>query len=207
MNSHVSGHDFLIGALIALVMGAAFVVFGGMPLLATFVPGLAFALGLLAFLRKQNVAMAEGARLYPLYFGTLAWQFIHFAEEYITGFRSRFPELFGSTPYSAELFVEINMISYFVFVIAFLLVFEGRRRFLLIPVLFFVIYGAIGNAIAHTYWALWSGGYFPGLFTAQLYWVLGPMLLARLLGSWRPAIVTTTGFGIVLIATLTLTMI
>ncbi|MCP1198990.1 hypothetical protein [Notoacmeibacter sp. MSK16QG-6] len=201
----ITHRDLIFGAAITIVMATFFVWFGGLPLLGTFVPGLIFAWGLL-WKMKQQKSLPDGPGLYPLYFGALAWQFIHFTEEYLTGFRTRFPELFGSAAYSAEFFVEINMISYSVFVLAFILAFEAKKRFLLIPVLFFTVYGAIGNAIAHTYWVFTTGDYFPGFLTAQLYWLLGPLLLARLIGSVRLAIQTTIGFAVVLMGSLALTM-
>lgn len=124
----------------------------------------------------------------------------------MTGFRVRFPALFGAGPFSIDLFLGINMFSYAAFTMAFILVFVARLRFLLVPALFFAIYGAIGNAVSHTYWVIWTRGYFPGFFTAQLYWILGPWLLARLTGSWRPALVATGGFAVLLLTILSLTM-
>ncbi|MGB8622951.1 MAG: hypothetical protein WCD16_09040 [Paracoccaceae bacterium] len=198
--------DLGIGSGIALVMAGTFVAIGGTPLLATFVPGLIVTWVIFFGMYLKQVTLPAGRKLYPIYFGVLAWQFIHFSEEFMTGFRFRFPDLFGSQPFSTDLFVGINMVSYFVFVMAFILVFAAGRRFLLVPVLFFIVYGALGNAISHTYWVIWVQGYFPGFFTAQLYWVLGLLLLTRLVGSFRAALIATTGFAVLLLSVLTLTM-
>ena len=145
----VSRRDLAIGTLFALIIGTIFVLVGGRPLVVTFVPGLVVAWGVFAWLHVSHTALPKGGTLYPLYYGVFAWQFIHFFEEYLTGFRSLFPELYGATPYSDALFVGINMFSYFVFAVGFILVFEKGLKFLLIPVLFYIVYGAIGNAIAH----------------------------------------------------------
>ncbi|MGI3212795.1 hypothetical protein ACROSR_16985 [Roseovarius tibetensis] len=202
----LSRQDLGIGTAIALAMAAVFVWAGGQALLSTFVPGLLVTWAIFLWMHLRQVALPEGRALYPLYFGVLAWQFLHFSEEFMTGFRERFPAFFGAEPFSTELFVGINMVSYFGFTIAFIAVFAGGRWFLLVPVLFFIVYGAIGNAISHTYWVILEGGYFPGFFTAQLYWVIGVLLLSCLVNSWRVAATATSGFAVLLVSVLTLTI-
>lgn len=198
--------DLGIGTVIALAMAGVFVWAGGQALLSTFVPGLLVTWAIFLWMHLRQVTLPDGRALYPLYFGVLAWQFLHFSEEFMTGFRERFPTFFGAEPFSTELFVGINMVSYFGFTIAFIAVFAAGRRFLLVPMQFFIVYGAIGNAISHTYWVILEGGYFPGFFTAQLYWVVGVLLLARLVNSWRVATAATSAFAVLLVSVLTLTM-
>ncbi|RVV99414.1 hypothetical protein EKE94_01625 [Mesobaculum littorinae] len=198
--------DFGIGTVIALLMAGVFTWIGGQALVSTFVPGLLVTWAIFLWMHLKQVALPDGHGLYPLYFSVLAWQLLHFSEEFMTGFRVQFPALFGGSPFSTELFVGINMVSYFLFVMAFIGAFAGGRRFLLVPVLFFVVYGALGNAIAHTYWVIDQGGYFPGFFTAQLYWVLGILLVARIGGSWRMAVTATCGLGVLLVGVLAMTM-
>jgi len=202
----LSRQDLRIGTVIALAMAGVFVWTGGQALLSTFVPGLLVTWAIFFWMHLGQVALPESRALYPLYFGVLAWQFLHFSEEFMTGFRERFPAFFGTEPFSTELFVGINMVSYFVFTIAFIAVLAGGRRFLLVPMLFFIVYGAIGNAISHTYWVILEGGYFPGFFTAQAYWVIGVLLLARLVNSWRVAATATSAFAVLLVSVLSLTM-
>lgn len=202
----LSRRDLTLGSIIAVVMAIVFASIGGLPLVATFIPGVVATWCVFLWMQQRQIALPEGPALYPLYFGVLAWQFIHFSEEFMTGFRVRFPALFGAGPFSIDLFLGINMFSYAAFTMAFILVFVARLRFLLVPALFFAIYGALGNAVSHTYWVIWTRGYFPGFFTAQLYWILGPWLLARLTGSWRPALVATGGFAVLLLTILSLTM-
>jgi hypothetical protein len=198
--------DLAIGTGIALVMAATFVAVGGQPLLVTFVPGLVVTWAIFSWMQIRGVALPEVGAVYPLYFGALAWQFIHFGEEFYTGFRLAFPPLFGAQAYGAELFVGINMFSYFVFTIAFILVFARGLTFLYVPVLFFAVYGVVGNAIAHVLWVIWERAYFPGFFTALVYWVLGPMLLVRLTGSRRIAGVAIAAFAVLLTGVLLSTM-
>ena len=95
------------------------------------------------------------------------------------------------------------MASYAVFTVCALLVFFRGLRFLLLPVLFYVVYGAVGNAISHSWWVAYSQAYFPGFYTAQLYWILGPWLLYLLLGSRRMTATLVVAFAVLLIATTT----
>lgn len=202
----VSRKDLAIGTLLTLIIGTTFVVIGGKPLVVTFIPGLVVAWMIFAWLHVSQKTLPKGSALYPLYYAVFAWQFIHFFEEYLTDFRVQFPKLYGAVPYNAELFVGINMFSYFVFAVGFILVFEKGLKFLLIPVLFYIVYGAIGNAISHVWWVIWTGRYFPGLITALAYWILGPVLLSRFLGSLRRAYAITAIFGAILVPVITLTM-
>jgi hypothetical protein len=195
--------DLIAGTLIAVVMATIFTKLGGKPLLVAFIPGLAVSWLIFARLYRKQTALPESGAFFPIYFTTIAWQFIHFAEEFLTRFNERFPQLYGTRAFSPELFVSFNMASYFVFVIACLLVFTKRLNFLLIPVLFFLVYGAIGNAITHTWWVVWQRGYFPGFYTAQLYWLLGPWALSRLLGTNREALGWAFLLAVVLIPLVT----
>ena len=197
--------DFIIGTVIALVMGSTFTLLSsGKSLLVTFVPGIAITWLTFAWLYKKQIKLPDGPAFFPLFFATLAWQFIHFAEEFTTGFRSQFPLLYGGTPYSDNLFVTFNMLSYFIFTLACILVFTRGLRFLLVPILFYIIYGAIGNAISHTWWSVYLKSYFPGFVSAQLYWILGPLVLYKLLGERRAVLAIVILFALVLIPLLTI---
>lgn len=63
----------------------------------TFVPTMAVSwLLYMAVLRRKRVA---GEQIAPLYFASLAWQLVHFLEEYFTGFNYRWPaEIFRTPP-------------------------------------------------------------------------------------------------------------
>lgn len=197
--------DFIIGTVIALVMGTTFTLLSsGKSLLVTFVPGIVITWLTFAWLYKKQIKLPDGPAFFPLFFATLAWQFIHFAEEFTTGFRSQFPLLYGGTPYSDNLFVTFNMLSYFIFTLACILVFTRGLLFLLVPILFYIIYGAIGNAISHTWWSVYLKSYFPGFVSAQLYWILGPLVLYKLLGERRAVLAIVILFALVLIPLLTI---
>jgi hypothetical protein len=198
--------ELIVGTIIAIIMAAAFTIAGGLPLVITFVPGV--ALSWLVFLRMyiNKTEFPEGEVFLPFFFATLAWQFLHFNEEFRTGFYQLFPQLYGAAPYTVETFVGINMVSYFVFSIAAILTFTKHLKFLVIPALFFIMYGAIGNAIAHTWWVIWQKAYFPGFYTGLAYWVIGPLVLAKLIGSKRDALIAMAIFAAILIPLLTIFM-
>jgi hypothetical protein len=146
------------------------------------------------------VALPRSEEFLPVFFATLGIQFLHFAEEYLTDFKTFFPTLYGGAAFGNELFVSFNMASYAIFTFACLLAIHARLRFFLIPVLFFVIYGAIGNAVSHTWWTFDAQAYRPGFFTAQAYWVAGPLVLYKLLGNALQTGAVVVAFGAVLVA-------
>lgn len=195
--------DFIIGTVMAVVMATVFSIIGGLPLMITFVPGVVLAWGAFFYMYKTKVELPSINSFLPLFFIVLAWQFIHFNEEFITGFYDKFPILYGSEPYSQEKFVTVNMVSYFVFTISAVLLFRTKRKFFLIPVLFYIMYGAIGNAIAHTWWSIKLMDYFPGLITAQLYWFLGPWILFKLTQNKKANLILILVFAIILVPLIT----
>lgn len=198
-------HDMVIGMLIVLIMGTTFAsLSSGWSLIVTFVPGIVVTAVAFGWLYLRQVLLPQGGDFVPVFVGLLAVQFLHFGEEFATGFATDFPALYGGVPYSTNLFVVFNMAAYFVFTVACLVAFAKNRWFLLVPALFFIIYGAIGNAIAHTWWSVYLGTYFPGLVTAQAYWIGGPLVLSRLMGERRAALVTVVAFAVVLVPLLTL---
>lgn len=195
--------DLAIGTVIATAMAATFgYLSSGLSLIVTFVPGLLFSWLIFVHVYWKQVALPSSATFVPLFFVGLAVQFLHFAEEYSTGFATRFPELYGGVAYSDRLFVSFNMLSYTIFTLACLAFVKGHR-FLLMPVLFFVVYGAIGNAVSHTWWSVWSQRYFPGLVSAQVYWIMGPLLLHALTKDRRVVGILMGCWAVVLVALLT----
>jgi hypothetical protein len=204
-NNVLTRKDLVLGTVIALVMGTVFTrLSSGLSLIVAFVPGVAFTWLTYAWLYIRKVKLPSGAEFLPIFFVALAVQFIHFAEEFATGFAMKFPSLYGGAPYSDTLFVTFNMVSYSIFTLTCILVFIRGIRFLLVPSLFFIVYGAIGNAIAHTWWSVYLHGYFPGLVTAQIYWILGPLVLYKLLGSLQAVFLVVIPFALVLISLLTI---
>lgn len=193
-------HDVAVGTVIVIVLCATFSwLSSGASLLVTFLPGAAVAWLTLVHLYRSRQELPDVATFLPVYVLTLSIQFVHFAEEFVTGFPTDFALLYGGKPYDVDLFIVFNMTAYCVFAAAAVLAFTKRLGLLLVPVLFFLMYGAIGNAIAHTCWSIMVGGYFPGLVTAQLYWVAGPWALHTLTGRRHPRLVVGLTMGIAVV--------
>lgn len=199
--------DVAIGTLIALIMGVLFIKAGGLPLVVTFIPGLVVSVFVMFYMFINKVKLPNASHFVPLFFIALGWQFLHFNEEFLTEFYEKFPVLYGGEPYSVQKFVSINMASYFVFTVSCILIYTKQLRFLILPVLFYIIYGAIGNAIAHTWWAIWLKGYFPGFYTGLVYWFLGIIVLGSLIGSKKTACQAVAIFAAILTPIITFTMV
>ena len=206
-NQRLTKTDFVIGTIIACMLLTIWIIgSSGMSLIATFVPGLVFAWLLFAFLYFKQIELPDYNVFLPLYFLTLGWQFIHFTEEFMTNFKEFFPLAYGGQSYSNNTFVAFNMCSYFVFIVTPVLVYFKRLKFLLVPVLFFIVYGALGNAIAHSWWSIYWGKYFSGLYTAQAYWIFAPLLLAMFLKSKKLTGIFIIAMTIILALILTFLM-
>ncbi len=173
--------ELIIPAFIATVLIMGFIAFSsGKSLIVTFVP--AMILSYIAYVLTTYRKMPAPKRVVPVYFLAIGVQLLHFSEEFIGRFYEKFPRLIDGSPgYSQDLFVGFNMWAYFVFILAGLALYKGLK----IPSIiawFFVIMGTIGNAIVHLVFCFLEGGYFPGFYTSLIYWVLGPILLLRMIG-------------------------
>jgi hypothetical protein len=196
--------DFAVGSVIAVCMTIGFVrLSSGRSLIVTFVPGVVISLLVLFWMYLQHTEFPAADAFVPFFFGALVVQFLHFAEEFWTDFRTFFPNLYGGEAYSDRMFVTFNMAAYAVFATCCLLAFYADAHYLLMPVLFFIIYGAIGNAVSHTVWSVSARAYRPGLITAQAYWLVGPFVLYRLIGDAAVTAVVTVVVAIVLTVTVT----
>lgn len=192
----------VIASLLTLVLTGAFIVASqGMSLIGTFVPGMCFSYIAFLIIARPGLTCDSWEAIAPIFFATLAFQFLHFAEEYATGFPELFPVAFGGQPYSRTAFVAFNMTAYAVFAISAIAVFHFKIYPLLIPVLFFTLYGAWGNAVSHTCWCIQCGGYFPGGLTAIGYFILGPILVFRFIPNRRIAILLLFLFALTLVGT------
>jgi len=108
----------------------------------------------------------------------ILFQVTHFAEELVTGFPQRFPELLGLAPWSLRFFVSFNLFWLAAWVLS-VFGLAGRRRLAMFP-LWFLALGCVANGIAHPLFALRTGGYFPGLVTSPLVGIAGVLLLRSL---------------------------
>lgn len=173
--------------VLALILITAFaVVSPGSAMWWTFIPAMVIACVL--HLNSTALAAPAPAQVLPIYLLALAWQFLHFAEEYVSGFYVRWPQdVFQAPPMSVDFFVWGNMGSYAAFTIGALALYRGWRVPMLI-VWFFAIMGVAGNAIGHVVYAIVAGDpWFPGMITSLMYWVIGPILIIRLWRSSRAA--------------------
>lgn len=173
----------IIPILISLGMITAFSYFSsGLSLIVTFVPGVILALifYFLTIFRKQP----EPDNILPIYLFGLGVQFLHFAEEYVMGFNYKFPALFNSPEYPINIFVTFNMVAYFMFILGGIMIYKRIKPPMIIPI-FFVMYGIIGNAIAHVIFCIAVKGYFPGIYTALIYWIIGPIIVSRIWNETR----------------------
>lgn len=144
----------------------------------SFVPAMVVAF--ICYLRTSYREMPRVERVLPIYLLALALQCLHFTEEYLYGFHLRLGEVMrGMPPFETNLFVAFNMIAYCLFLLGGLGMYKGLK-FPMILVWFFAIAGVAGNALWHVLLALRVRGYFPGLYTALAYWIIGPILLKRL---------------------------
>ncbi|MDR0650886.1 MAG: HXXEE domain-containing protein [Candidatus Peribacteria bacterium] len=155
----------------------------GLSLIVTFDLGMLIAL----FMYFTFTHKSEGSysSVVPIYFLALAVQFLHFAEEFVTGFHIRWPvEIFRATPYDTNMFLLVNMISYFFFTLAGIAMFK-KIKFPIIIAWFFIVMGVCIQAVQHTVYAMMVGGYFPGLYTSLLCYLLGPMLIIKMIKASR----------------------
>lgn len=109
--------------------------------------------------------------------------------EYFTGFQYRWPvEIFEAKPYPDKQFVAINVGSYTLFVLSGIALLKNIPEFVM-PAVFFVVMGVVGNGIQHPIYSVMVRGYFPGLWTSIPNLIIGPILLRELLSGTSGATV------------------
>lgn len=156
----------------------------------TFIP--AAVLAYVAHLLTTNRRMPDPQRILPLYLLAFGWQLLHFAEEFSTNLQGRYPaEIFGGTAYSANFLVVFNMVAYFAFLVPGGIALYRGLHLPAITAWLFIMAGVVVNAILHPAISLVVGGYFPGLYTSLLFWVLGPLLITLLWRETRPPATTS----------------
>jgi len=108
----------------------------------------------------------------------LGIQFIHFTEEYLTGFTIEVSKLLGQAAYPVDYWLVFNLVAYFVFVIGGIILFRKIRMLMIIP-LFFILVAVLLNSIAHILISIYVGGYFSGLYSALILFIIGSILMKR----------------------------
>jgi len=141
--------------------------------------GVALA-GLVLTIVRRPAKHSPGAidPLINLYLVGVAFQCLHFTEEFVTGFYIRAPKFLGFVAWSTEFFVTFNLVWIALWILAAVGLKKGIR-IAFFPVWFFAI-GMVGNAVWHPLLCLATGGYFPGLFTSPFAGVIGVILVSRL---------------------------
>ena len=120
-----------------------------------------------------------------LFLTSIVIQTFHFMEESAGRLYELAPPLFNLGPLPAQKFTIFNLIWIGIFLISAVGVFK-QVRLALLPVWFMALVGGIGNSIFHTWFAVQSGGYAPGLATALINLPLGIALVYFLAGpKWR----------------------
>ncbi|UCH66735.1 MAG: HXXEE domain-containing protein [Ignavibacterium sp.] len=113
----------------------------------------------------------------------IAFQCLHFTEEFITRLYERLPQLLGMQVWSKEFFVAFNLSWIFIWSLS-AVGLKNQFRPAYIPVWFFAIM-MTANGIIHPLLAVAVGGYFPGLITSPIVGILGILILDRLLKMTR----------------------
>ena len=135
---------------------------------------------ILTFIRNyQNINAQSLERFVKLLLVGIAFQCLHFTEEFITRLYERLPQLLGMQVWSKEFFVAFNLSWIFIWILSTVGI-RNNFRGAFIPVWFFAIM-MIANGIIHPLLALAVGGYFPGLITSPIVGILGILILDRLL--------------------------
>lgn len=126
------------------------------------------------------------------YFIVTALLCFHLLEEYLTGFQTRFPLLFGyGYAWSDAQFLSLNLAWLGILVLngAWLLA-KARLSYLLT---WFIAIMGIANGLAHPLLSLQAGGYFPGLITSPLMLLAGLALFSTCWRRSTAAAISDTG--------------
>jgi hypothetical protein len=170
--------NIILPVIIATVLIAVFSYLSeGYSLIFTFVPAVPIALWL--YYKTCYLSDKPKLEILPLYLLGIGFQLIHFAEEHYYGFEKKFGPLFGGNEYDHNVFVGFNMFAYFLFMIGAIGFYKNIKPLMFIG-MFFIVYGMFGNAIGHIAYCTMVKGYFPGIFTCFLNFLLTPLLIKKL---------------------------
>jgi len=165
---------FLVPTAFLIIMVIAFcTVSKGLSMILTFVPGLilSYIFYLLTVYRK----VPEHKGILPLFLLGIGWQGIHFAEEFLNGYQTAFPAMFGAEPYSDQQFLIMNMTAILFYCFAAAAMYLKIQGPWLISI-FFIFFGGLINAAMHLVFNIVNQSYFPGFYTSLPFW-LSPLLL------------------------------
>ncbi|MBN1534509.1 MAG: HXXEE domain-containing protein [Spirochaetes bacterium] len=139
-----------------------------------------FALSYILYLLTFYKRMPDLNRVVPLYLLAVGMQLLHFAEEFVTGYQTRIAaEIYHVQPFTINQMVISQMVLFF-FTIVGAIAIVKKWKIPMFMVWFVVIMQMMVNAVQHPIFSIMVHGYFPGLITSQVGWVLGPILFKRL---------------------------
>ena len=138
----------------------------------------------LIYLNSFFKLMPSPKKILPLYLGALSIQMLHFGEEYLTGFVVELPKLMGQEPYPEDFWLVFNMAAYSFFIMGAIVLYKKIKELAVLPI-FFILVGVILNPLAHLSLTIYKGAYFPGLYTAFLYFALAPFILKEIFSNKR----------------------
>ena len=174
----LSGNFYMIIISLALV---ASIIFLQVYFMGNAIGGLAggFVIAWFVWLFGSYQNKKASKKLLILYASGIIIQCIHFTEEYYTGFQQKFPLLISDYSWSDPQFVWFNGVWMMVFIAS---AFGIRQKISLAYLFawFFVLIGEIGNGIFHPALSLYTGSYFPGLYTSFLHLANGIFLFREL---------------------------
>lgn len=124
--------------------------------------------------------MPEPNRILPVYLLAVGMELLHFAEEFSTGFYIRIAEeIYHTQPNTANEMVIGQMILFFLTIVGAIAI-HKKWKIPMFIVWFVVIMQMFVNAVQHPIFSIVVKGYFPGLITSQVNWILGFILFKRL---------------------------
>lgn len=157
-------------------------------------PSVLYAVALVALVltivRRPGKSPADAVEeIVRLYLIGIAFQCLHFTEEFVTGFYIRAPQFLGLVAWPSAFFVIFNLVWIALWLVA-AVGMKSRVRAAFFPVWFFAV-GMVGNAIWHPLLSVTTGGYFPGLYTSPFAGIIGVMMISRLWKLTDPNATTT----------------
>ena len=144
-----------------------------------FVVVIVVAISLTLYRNHKNIKERALDHFVNIFLVGIAFQCLHFTEEFITRLYELLPQLLGLPVWSKEFFVTFNLSWIFIWILSAVGI-KNNFRAAFIPLWFFAIM-MIANGIIHPLLAVAVGGYFPGLITSPIVGILGILILNRLL--------------------------
>ena len=127
----------------------------------------------------KNINEQTLHRFVKLFLVGIAFQCLHFTEEFITRLYELLPQLLGIQTWSKEFFVVFNLSWIFIWILSVVGI-KNNFRAAFIPTWFFALM-MTANGIIHPLLAVAVGGDFPGLITSPNVGILGILILDTLL--------------------------